>query len=70
MAKLYGKLSFNAHEHISTTDVGRAILEGAEIFEASATIFENIGRRVFRLFHHIVNLWITSERNLLNYMLK
>ena len=33
IARVYGKLSFNVHEHYSTLDVGRAILEDKEIFE-------------------------------------
>jgi len=33
IARVYGKLSFNVHEHYSTLDVGRAILEDKEIFK-------------------------------------
>ena len=69
IARLYGKLSFNAHEHFSTLDVGRAILEGAEIFEVPQLFLESSMREYLKDLQEVLSLWKTSEQNLLNFIL-
>ena len=68
IARLYGKLSFNAHEHFSTLDVGRAILEGAEIFEVPQPFLKGSMEGYLKAFHEVLSFWRVSEQNLLKFM--
>jgi len=69
IARLYGKLSFNAHEHFSALDVGRAILEGAEIFEVPQPFLKGSMEEYLKDFQEVLNFWKISEQNLLKYSL-
>ena len=68
IARLYGKLSFNAHEHISTLDVGRAMEEEAEIFEVPQPFLESSMREYLKDLQEVLSLLKTSEQNLLNFI--
>ena len=65
ITRVYGKLSFNVHEHYSTLDVGKAILEDKEIFEIPQPFLETTAKDYLQKLQQVLKLWIISERNLL-----
>ena len=65
IARVYGKLSFNVHQHYSTIDVGRAILEDKEIFEIHPPFLETSARQYLQELQQVLKLWTISELNLL-----
>lgn len=67
IAGIYGKLSFSVHQHYSSLDIGRAIIEGKEIFEYPSPFLEKSIKEYLELYNQISKLWITSEINLLEF---
>lgn len=65
IARVYGKLSFNIHEHYSTLDVGRAVTEDKEIFEIPQPFLETSARDYLQELQQVLELWRVSESNLL-----
>lgn len=61
----YAMLSYNVHQNFKAIDIGRAILEGEEIFEIHFPFLKKSLEDFLRAFHEVSDLWMFSEFNLL-----
>jgi hypothetical protein len=68
-AVYHSKLSFVVHQHYTTTDIGRAILEKAEIFEVSQPFLKETIEEYLKEFHKVLEFWLNAEQNLIKYIL-
>jgi|GEM_PF-2327501 len=67
--KLYRKLAYNAHENIGTTDIGRAVKEGKEIFEFPNSILPKSLNEFLEDYHKVIDIWAVGTLNILRLML-
>jgi hypothetical protein len=61
----YAELSYNVHQNFRAIDIGRAVLEGEEIFEVSSPFLKKSLEDYLKAFRGVSDLWMLSELNLL-----
>jgi hypothetical protein len=65
----YAELSYNVHQNFRAIDIGRAVLEGEEIFEVHCPFLKKSLEDYLKAFHEVSDLWMLSELNLLKFTL-